>query len=385
MSDSPSRLPRLSRAALLACVLVPVVGLSAWWLGGDTVEAAAPASGPPALAVQTLVIESASGYEVVGEYSGLAESRRHSRLGFVRAGRLDAVAVEEGDTVAAGDLLAQLDDRRLQARRRELVAQIDEARARLALADRTLGRSDKLVGQESVSRQVHDEAVFERDAIAARLAAAEASLEGLEIDLADARLEAPYAAQVVERVLDEGTIVAPGQEVLVLRELGPMEARIGVAERAARDLVPGERHVITTPVGALEAELVAVLDDVSPETRTVTAIFQLPDTPGLRSGSLVRLQLEGRRAGDGFWLPITALAEGRRGLWTAYALEPDGRDGLYRVERRALELLHAESDRAYVRGTLREGDRIVASGLQRIVPGQHVSLAEAPTRSTASR
>ena len=127
-------------------------------------------------------------------------------------------------------------------------------------------------------------------------------------------------------------------------------------------------------------ELVAVLDEVASDTRTVTAIFLLEEreTP-VRHGALARLLLETRREAPGFWLPISALTESRRGLWAAYAVvaEP-GERSWHRVERRELTMLHAESDRAFVRGTLGDGERLVASGVHRLVSGQRVRISSNP-------
>ena len=124
------------------------------------------------------------------------------------------------------------------------------------------------------------------------------------------------------------------------------------------------------------ARLETVIPSVEPDTRTVTAVLRFAEPPpGVENGTLGRLSLSTPREGEGFWLPITALTEGRRGLWSAYVLVDSGDDGS-RVERRELQLLHVESDRAFVRGTLRDGERVVATGLQRLVPGQRVRPVE---------
>ena len=50
----------------------------------------------------------------------------------------------------------------------------------------------------------------------------------------------------------------------------------------------------------------------------------------------------------------------------------DGEDDTYQVQPKAVEILHQESDRALVQGTLQAGDRIVSNGVHRLVPGQRV-------------
>jgi multidrug efflux pump subunit AcrA (membrane-fusion protein) len=106
-------------------------------------------------------------------------------------------------------------------------------------------------------------------------------------------------------------------------------------------------------------------------------VFVVEGQPdGVRSGDLARIALERNVASTGMWLPITALAESRRGLWSAYVVVPSESGPV--VERREVEVLHAESDRAFVRGTLRDGETVVATGLHRLVPGQRVSVVVRP-------
>ena len=91
------------------------------------------------------------------------------------------------------------------------------------------------------------------------------------------------------------------------------------------------------------------------------------------------LRLATAIAEPGVWLPLTALAEGERGLWSVYVTEPvrdieaaPGLTATHRVARRTVDLIHQEADRVYVRGAITRQDRIVVTGLHRIVPGQSV-------------
>jgi len=340
-----------------------------------------------ALPVEVLRVEQLDAYEVAMRYAGRVVSRRTSELGFDRGGRLVALAVDEGDRVAAGQRLASLDTRELEARRRELGAQVEAARARvaeiearLALAKLTTGRRRQLLERDSISAQHFDESHYEEQAIAATLAAARADIAAAEsarrsvdVSLDLSHLRAPYAGSVVARLADEGSVVSPGQRILTLVEDGVLEVRVGVPPEAARELEPGAAHAIEIGGRSHPARLHALLETVETETRTVTAVFRFDERPaGVRDGELARVALAVRNPARGFWLPIGALTESRRGLWSVYVLDESG-DGP-RVERRELEVLHAESDRAFVRGTLSDGEAVVATGLHRLVPGQRVRV-----------
>lgn len=360
-----------------------------WWSGRDATGA--PAEEPAAaLPVQGLRVAQLDGYSVTTRYAGRVVARRRSELGFDRGGRLVSVGVDEGDRVEKGELLASLDTRELRARRRELDAQVaanrarvSEIDARLSLARRTSERRRELLRQESISEQRYDESRFEEEALAAQLAAAKADIAAtrsarasVDVALDLSTLVAPYAGSVTARDADEGTVVNAGQRILAIVEDGALEVRVGVPPEVASGLAAGEDHGLEVGGREFPARLHALVETIESETRTVTAVFHFDERPaGVRDGALARVAVATRLDTPGLWLPITALTESRRGLWSAFVVEPDGEDAL-RVARRELEVLHAESERVFVRGTLEDGETVVATGLHRLVPGQRVRLIE---------
>ena len=78
----------------------------------------------------------------------------------------------------------------------------------------------------------------------------------------------------------------------------------------------------------------------------------------------------------GGWLPIPALLEGKRGVWTVLAIVADGDN--HRTAREAVEVLYIRDNKAFVRGTLAPVSQVVANGIHRISPGALVALQEAP-------
>jgi hypothetical protein len=78
------------------------------------------------------------------------------------------------------------------------------------------------------------------------------------------------------------------------------------------------------------------------------------------------------------WLPTTALEKSSRGLWSCYVLEKSSDTNTnpeaFRIARRYVELLHSDGVRAFVRGTIGSGEKIVSGGTHRNVPGQLVRI-----------
>jgi RND family efflux transporter MFP subunit len=235
------------------------------------------------------------------------------------------------------------------------------------------------VARGHASAQRYDEVRLDLDARRAEVAVAEAALRqaranlaAAAVDLARSRIHAPYAGRIQARLADEGALITPGRTVLRLVETEAPEARVGVPQDVADDLAPGARHRFRSGTSTVGGTLLHLLPEVDTRTRTITAVFAL-DEGAPAAGSVVELELERAVAATGFWLPLTALTEAQRGLWSVYVLRPEGSEDV--AERRLVEVVHTEGDRVYVQGTLEDGERVVVAGTQRVVPGQAVVAA----------
>ena len=129
-------------------------------------------------------------------------------------------------------------------------------------------------------------------------------------------------------------------------------------------------YTLTVEGTAYPAALLQILPQLDPAARTATARFRFSaPTPAVRAGQLVELSLDRTIDEAGFWVPLTALAEANRGLWSLFLAVPDGAGG-YTAQRSLVEILHSTTEQAFVRGDLVTGDRVVQSGVGRLVPGQ---------------
>jgi len=352
---------------------------------GCEVGDAAPASDVErsALLVDVDTATAVREYDVRREFIGRLEPTRESQVGFELGGELQAVLVDEGDTVAAGDVLARLDTARLEARLAEVEAAVAQAASARDLAQRSYERRRDAAAAGGISEQVVDEALDAANAAAAGLSAAEARLNSVRVDLAKSELSAPYDAVVVARRIDEGNIVAAGQPVVHVQERAAPDVRVGVSGDLAATMSVGEAHPIVIGPHKLDATVRAILPLRDPSTRTVDVILVLDRNVSAYPGDLARLAVQQSVMEDGFWLPVTSLSEGSRGLWTANVVvpfatavpQPNG--ATHFVEPRSVEVLHKQDHRVFVRGALNDGDRFITNGMQRIVPNQGVRIAGA--------
>jgi RND family efflux transporter MFP subunit len=304
--------------------------------------------------------------------TGRLHAARRSALGFERQGKLISVRVDDGDTVAAGQVLAELDTSTLERRRRELVAKRESTKARLELARRTERRQQRLVEQGHASEQRYDEARLDARALAAQVDELSAAIAGIDLDIAKSSLQAPFAGRVQSRTLDEGAVVAPGEPVLTLMETRRLEARVGIPADKTGDLDLGESYPLRVDGTIFRGRLSSLSPDMAAETRTVTAVFDLGAPAAGAIGELVRLRLTKTVKGRGYWLPRGALSEDIRGLWSVYTLVPVPDGEGFKLQRESVEVVETDGNRVFARGSLDPGRRIVAEGVNRVVPGQRV-------------
>ncbi|RMF17914.1 MAG: efflux RND transporter periplasmic adaptor subunit [Alphaproteobacteria bacterium] len=358
---------------------------------GDKEAAREPADDPDQarpMPVAAIVVHYQNSYRVRVGYTGRIHAPRRGSLGFERSGRLARIMVREGDRVAAGAVLAELDTARLDAQLAELKAQHHEAEADLKLAKRTYRRLAVLHRDGHVSSQRLDEAEARREAAAARVARLAASIDRLDVELAKSRLLAPFEAVVTRRIADEGTVLAAGAPVIeVIESARPAEAKIGLPLHFAERLKTGERYPVRLEDGrTVEARLAGLVPSLAGRARTLLARLELPDGSGAIDGSLAILSLEDVVAQRGFWLPVDALTADLRGLWRVYKVIPSaGAREPARVAFENVQILHTDGRRAYVTGTLDEGDAVIAGGLTRVVPGMAVEIVERRASDGARR
>jgi RND family efflux transporter MFP subunit len=229
----------------------------------------------------------------------------------------------------------------------------------------------RLLDDGSVSQQEYDDTRFAAQALAAAETSAAAERQSAELELIKSTLVAPYEAVVAERLVQIGTVVAPGTPVLRLVTTTGREAHIGVPVEVARRLAPGANYSLALTDTRMEGRLRSIRDDVDPATLTVGTVFDLPANTPVSVGESVRLLVNEQIPMAGGWLPITALLEAQRGLWDVLTITAD-EQGRYRAHRESVEVLHTRGKEVFVRGTLAAGVAVVASGLQRISPGDLV-------------
>lgn len=310
-------------------------------------------------------------------FSGQFEARQRTDLAFERPGSIEAVLVREGDAVAAEQVVARLDTKLLVAERARLDASRAGMVAQAELARRTNERQARLRDRGFATDQTLDDTSLTLARLEASIAEIDAGRDAVDIQIDKAKLVAPFAGIVDDRILDVGAIAAAGAPVLSLIEAAPPRFRVTLDPDLAAAMVEGEDAVIEVGGLRLPARLSRLAPSLDPATRGRTAWFDVvigPMPPDLTTGEVALAQ---RIDGAGAWVPLAALRPGPQATWTLLVVQ----DGTVGVE--AAEVLHLDGDRAFVRGTFEDGAAYLPGGTHRVVPGQAVTMSPASAGSDA--
>jgi len=378
MKPQEKKVGILGRVVRLVITFVAVgaaVGLTMFGtqtIANRNAETQTVAKGTP-ISVSTERLKRQADYVVQHSFQGRIEARRDVALGFEIGGTLERVLVAEGATVAKGDVLATLDRAALEAERDVQIAARDALKAAEELAQLTADRQKTLLDRAQVSQQRYDEARLALVQIQADLRRSDAAIRSIDVTLSKTVLLSPFDGVVGAVALDDGTRVGSGQQVLQVFERAKPVFRVGLTEWAAADLSVGQRVNVKVSGQNLSGVVEHMRPDLDPQTRTIPVLIEVDTETALVEGAYGEVTVDRTLQGEGAWVPVAALSEGLRGLWTVFIVESS--DGGQVVRREAVELLHSSDGRAYVAGALPEETRIIATGTHRLADGQAVRIA----------
>lgn len=269
-------------------------------------------------------------------------------------GRMRAVNAEEGDWVAKGDIVAELENDREQV-------QLRQAELKLAEQARLLERNRSMVDEGLISEQEFDTARSGYDV-------AETERDLARIALEETRIRAPFEGRVTERKVVLGQQVGAATALYTLGDFSPLRVRVHLPEGVARRIDAGQR-VLVTPDALdrdLEGRIERVAPVVDPATSTVRVTIRMDDGAELaRVGGFVKVRITTETRNDALAVPKLALIE-EGGLRSVFVAEADTvrkveiRTGLY--DETYVEVLDGLEPDWFVvqvgQGGLRDGSRI---------------------------
>jgi cobalt-zinc-cadmium efflux system membrane fusion protein len=211
------------------------------------------------------------------------------------AGAVTRIAVQLGDRVQAGQVLATVESREGA----QIAADRSAAQARAALARQTLQRERILFRQKVTARADYEVAQAEA-AVAeaeARRATAAAQAAGVSTDGRTVAVTSPIAGQIISVTGTLGAFVQPETELFRIADPHRIQVEASVKGSDAARIAPGDRALLELADGTgVEARVRSITSALSTETRAATAVL-VPVGSQLRLGQTVRARIFPARAG----------------------------------------------------------------------------------------
>ena len=345
----------LSRPPFVVALLAAALLLQGCSNGG-----AATAEAPPPRPVRIATLQS----EPFGDSlhaAGLLAPKDQARLSFKIGGYVETLRVEEGATVRAGQLLAEL-------KQTEVGAAVEQARQNAAKARRDLERVKALYADGVATQEQYEDL-----GTAERVAAA--GLEAATFNAEHARIVAPADGVVLQKLADVNELVQAGQPVLVVGKAGRgWVVRVGLADRDRVRVQPGDAATVAFdawPGRSFAGRVgnIAAAADAATGTYTV----EIPVEPGdvhFVQGLVAKVTLSPHDLPVVPVLPLQALIEANGSEAGVFVLDPDGRH----VHRYTARIGRISDGRVEVLSGVQAGAQIVTDGAAFLESGSAVQV-----------
>jgi len=299
-------------------------------------------------------------------------------------GQLDQVGFTEGQDVKAGQMLARLDPRTLQAQLAQVQAQKAKDQAQLANARVDLQRYTTLIADDAATKQQLDT----QKALVAQLEAAvqtdDAQINFAQVQLGFTSIAAPISGRVGARLVDVGNIVhaADAGGLVVINQIDPITVVFTLPEDAFQD-INRALNASRQPLAAQayprdgrellgQGRLVLLNNQIDSASGTVQLKASFPNpTHALWPGQYVNVRLVlGERSGA-LTIPAAAVQRSQDGTY-AYTVGTDGKT----VQTQAIQVAQIQDGIAVIDKGLAAGQRVVVDGQYKLKPG--ATIAESP-------
>jgi membrane fusion protein, multidrug efflux system len=342
---------------------------------GTTEAEKAPASAVP-VAVQIgpeNVVTVERGTIVVGPIlSGELRPQREAKIRAELGGSMLEVLVEEGQTVTRGALLGRIETRTLDDARQSAASAVRNAENQLGVAQREVERTEKLVNAGAIAARDLDLVKSNVSAVEAQLADAKARLASAERQLGDAVIRSPVGGIVSLRSVNVGDVVSPGTELFTVIDPSSMRLEAAVPSEDLSQLRIGAAVEFTvrgydqTFAGRIER----VAPQADPTTRQVPIFVTIPNVGGRLVAGLFA---EGRvvaQSASGLTVPLNAVNTSAEQAWVLRVS-----NGTTERVNVTLGLRDPRTERVLVASGLAAEDTLLRGASQGITPGTSVQLS----------
>ncbi|MEE1926051.1 efflux RND transporter periplasmic adaptor subunit [Pseudomonas sp. 148P] len=374
---------RISSPRTLLVLLALVLLAVATWFVGQRPQAARPAASS-AVPVSVIAVQREDVPRFLSAI-GTVQSLHSVVIRPQVEGVLTRIAVQEGQTVQKGDLLATLDDRAIRASLDQARAQLGQSQAQLQVAETDLKRYRLLSEDNGISRQTLDQQQALVNQLKATLLGNQANIAAAEVQLSYTRILSPVSGRVGIRNVDEGNLVrsTDTQGLFSVTRLDPINVEFSVPQQWLPTLQQLTASSEAAPIQAYlegdgdtggkllgEGRLSLIDNQIAAGTGTLRAkaTFANPDAR-LWPGQLVTLRVQTGVERNALVVPPGVVRQGVDKHFV-YRIAGD------KAEAVPVKVIYQDSKVNVISG-VEANDRLVADGQSRLKPGAKVEILDA--------
>lgn len=380
----------ISKHSLLLAGAALGVMLGAGVLLKDPVVAqAAPAAAPGAPAAMPVMVKTLSPetVRIWSSYSGRLQAVDYAEIRPEASGRIMAVKFTDGATVKAGDVLFVIDPSPYEAAVAKAEANVKSAVNNAALAKTEAVRAENLLRTQAIPQRLYDERANAEKVADAAVSAAKAELKQAKIDLDHAYVKAPISGRVSRAEITVGNLVQAGPGAPLLTSivssdgiyadfeideqtyLKSIRAQAQTSDKERE--IPVEMTVRNDEAHPYKGTIYSFDNKIDTASGTIRARAKFTNEDGsLVPGMFVSVKLASNSDAPVLLVPEQAVGTDQNKKFV-YVVGDDNK-----VQYREITLGAETNGRRIVDAGLKEGDRVIAGGIQMVRPDMPVAPTE---------
>ncbi|MGF1761174.1 efflux RND transporter periplasmic adaptor subunit [Photobacterium sagamiensis] len=302
-------------------------------------------------------------------FSGVLEAEQSADLAFRVPGTMQEVLVKTGQKVSAGQIIARLDPHDYQVTVSELEARLEEAQAAHQLAKSERQRVRQATNDDALAAVNLDRAESGYKRSKAMVKVVKQNLTKAKDALSYTELTAPFDGVIGQRMRDQFEQATPGLPIFTLHQPQKLQAVIDVPESLANQFTVGQTAQVSwygsKQVVSAQLKEVSTLPDPIKQTYRVT--YKMDEgVQGLLPGkSVVVSSATSQENTSLYCLPYSALFV-EKGDQKVYVVNSD------QIEARRVVVQSLDAKNACVENSLKQGDKVVVSGVHFLKEGDAV-------------
>lgn len=344
---------------------------------------------PPAVTLAPAQIKSVP---IAYEYVGMTEASKTVEIRARVQGFLETRDFQEGSFVDAGTRLFTIDPRSFKADKQIAQAQVEEAQARLQLAEQEVKRLQSVRQPGAIAQTDLDQKIAAQATAAAAVRLAKAQLAKSDLELSYTTIEAPLTGFIGKASKEIGSLVDSSQNSLLatMQQVDPLYVSFRVSENdylalhrslqsgelvLAKDITEPYVEIVLLDGHTYEKRGKVSFEEVSLDTKTGTVemrgTFENPEKK-LKPGQFVKVHFKGWERPNTLVIPQRAVSQSPQGAYV-YVVGADKK-----AERRGVKLGSWSETNWIILEGLKEGEHVIVEGLTKVQPGMTVSLESQP-------